>query len=391
MVKGSNLKFLLPLAIAASAATVLLYQQQERRSAERFERRKLLPDLDIGAIRRIEIGAEGEPFALTGSGESWQLESLPGFPLDPEPLRELVLTLGSLEASDRMTDKPDNYERLGVQDDKPAGGHVKLLGEGDRTLAEIFVGEERRARPASPGAFAPAEGQYVRLAGDPWVYHVPSLVSVAADPSQWLEKQLLKVPAEDLIMIRADNAATTESYVLARGAMGDFELQGGVPEGMQVKSWTVDNAGRALANLSLSNVLPAAEAGVTFDNAFRAIQKNGLVYRVETATRDGKYFARIGAEYEASLNLGLSDERTSDTVAARKMEDPQAAMERLNQRHGPWVYEISQFSHENLARPRSGLIEPVPQESPAGAGPAADLEDQEIQDFLSGLQQQGAP
>lgn len=386
MVKGSSLKILIPLAIAASVTTVVLYQRQELSSGGRFEPRKLLPDLDIGTIRRIEIDAGGEPFALTGSGEAWHLESLPGFPVDPEPLRELVLTLGALEASERMTDKPENYERLGVQDADPATGHVKLIGEADKVLAEVFVGEERSGRPSAPGGFGPAEGQYVRLAGDPRVYLVASQVAVAGDPSHWIEKELLKVAPEDLTMIRVDNADTTESFVLQRGPSGDFELQGGVPEDMQIQSWAVDNAGRALANFLLTNVKPAADAGVAFDGAFRATQKNGLVYRVETGASDEKFYARIGAEYDQTMNLGVSDERTSDTVAARAMEDPQAAAARLNERHGPWVYEISSFSHENLTRRRSSLMEPRREEIPAG-GETPEFDDPAIEDFLSGLQQ----
>ncbi len=392
MVKGGSLKILLPLAIAASILTVFLYQKQEQRSGERFEKRKLLPELDIEAIRRVELEAGENRIALVGSGESWSLESLPGFPIEPNRLRELILALAALEASDRMTDKPRNYDRLGVQEETPSGGRVKLLDENQKILADVFVGDEREGRATAPGGFSPSEGQYVRIGGDPWVYKTNKIVSLASDRTQWLEKELLKVKAEDLQSIQIDNAATTESFVLARGSSGELELENEIPTGMQIKDWAIDNVGRALSNLSLTDVLPASDSAVEFDGAYRAIQKNGLVYEVHTATREEKYFARIAAQYDSSLNLGLSDERTSDSVEALAMPDPETEALELRERHEPWVYEISEFAHGNLSKSLSDLLEPIREETPPSAiRPDAGPEtDQEIEDFLSGLQNGGS-
>lgn len=394
MVKGNNLKFLIPLAIVASALTIFLYQQQERRSGERFEARKLLPDLDVGAIRRVEIRSGDDAVTLVGGEDEWSLESLQGFPIDHEKLRELILALGDLEASDRMTEKPENYERMGVQEDAPSGGHIRLLGEGGQLLAEVFVGDERRGASPAPGGFSPADGQYLRVGDDPWVYKTSDAVTVPTGTSTWLKKEILKVPADDLRRIQVGDAASTESFTLVRGESGDFELAGDIPEGMQLKNWALDNVGRALANLSLTDVTPADEASFEFGGTFRAVQKNGLVYDVETAAAGEAYFARIGAEYEPELNLALSDERTSDTVEARKMEDPQQAVQRIRDRHSPWVYQISEFAHGNLTKKKSDLLEPETYPTPQGAGAAGaspvPQSDGEIENLLRQMRQNGA-
>lgn len=390
MVRGNNLKILIPLAIVASVLTIVLYQQQERRSGEQFEPRKLLPDLDIGAIRAVEIRSDGEAITLIGNEEDWSLASLRGFPIDHEQLRELILALGDLEASDRMTDKPENYVRMGVQEDDPSGGRIRLLDENDAVLAEVFVGDERSGRSAAPGGFSPADGQYVRIAGDPWVYKTANLINVPTGTTPWLKTEILEVPATDLQRIQVGDEASTESFTLVRADSGDFELAGEIPEGMRLKDWALDNVGRALANLNLIDVEPADEAEVSFDGTFRAVQNNGLIYNVQTASEDEAYFARIGADYDPALNLGLSDERTSATVEARAMEDPQEAVERLRERHGPWVYQISEFAHGSLTRTKSDLLEPIRDETPVpSAGPPAPQSDAEIEEFLSRMQQSG--
>jgi hypothetical protein len=405
MIKGGSLKFLVPLAVVATIATVALYQQQERRTGGRFEPRKLLPDLDIGAIQRVEIRSDEADYALVGSGESWSLESFPGFPIDENRLRELILALAGLEASDRMTQRPENYERLGV-DDPPAAGRVTLLGPSGSALADVFIGEERRGRPASPGGFSPADGQYVRLVGDPWVYKVGALLTIDLQPRSWLQRDVLKVETGDLRSVRIDNAATTESFSLARSGSAAFELQEEIPEGMRVKNWAVDNVARALANLTQTDVLAVdddAAAALDFDGRYTATLKNGVSYVAATAQRDEAYYARIGAVYDPAANLGLSDERTSDSVRAQRMEDPELIVQRVAERHDPWIYQISEFAYENLTKRRSALLEPVP--DPAAEDPgdpdfeAFDFDfhdhshdsDEDIEAFLRQLQSVDQP
>lgn len=393
MVRGGNLKFLIPLAIAASIATIVLYQRQERGSREAFEPRKLLPDLDIGAIRRVEISVGDESYALVGAEDRWSLDELPGFPIDAERLRQLILGVGGLEASDRMTEKPENYERLGVQDEKPAGGHVRLLAADGKVLADVFVGEERRGKPTAPGGYSPADGQYVRIAGDPWVYKTADVLTVDSKPKLWLKQEILKVPEADLQTVRVDDAGGTESFTISRTGAAPFQLEGGAPEGMTVKDWAVENVARALSNLTLSDVL-SADAGTSssmaFSGKYRATQKNGLTYEVGTARTGDKYYARVGAAYEPSLNLALSDERTSDTVQAKSMDDPEAVAVKLREQHAPWIYEISEFAWESLAKKRSDLLEPVRKEAPApDGGGESELSDEAMQDLMR--QMQGGP
>jgi hypothetical protein len=161
---------------------------------------------------------------------------------------------------------------------------------------------------------------------------------------------------------------------------------------------------RALANLTLTDVLAADDPGATaleFDTRYTATLKNGLSYVADTADDGESYFARIGAAYDPALNLGLSDERTSDSVQAQRMEDPEAAAERIAGRHGPWIYQISEFAHESLAKKLSDLLESLPDpEAPAGADfDARDSDphdhthddDAEIEAFLRQLQSGDAP
>jgi hypothetical protein len=304
-------KIIVVLAVVAVAVAVVLTRQQEKKSTTRFETRRLFENVAIGDLARVEIAGGDETITLRKISETeWGLASRSDYPVDSERLRRLVLAALNLEVIDRLTSNPEKYDRLGVGDE-PENGRVALLGGPDKPLALLYLGKQREA--ANPeGGFTPAVGQFVRADGDPAVYVSKEVLSIEKQPTQWLRRNLIQVEADDLSRVQVEHRDANESFSQSRASTDDpFELEVPLPDGRKLKSGTLGNVSRTLANLSLEDVMAAdaTEAeGIEYESTYRAVAKSGMVYEVKAGERDGKYFVRLAAEAEAVTHAEEKDE-----------------------------------------------------------------------------------
>lgn len=361
----SNKRLLLGIAVGVAILVFGAYFRNQRQTTGEFETKKLFAELDIEAIERIEIAFDDDSFAISKVGDVWGLDSKAGYPIDGETLRELVLNIATLEAPERMTDKPANYDRLGVGEDNAVNGRVKMIGAENNTLVDLFVGEERRGKPSSPGGFAPAAGQYVRAAGDPWVYQIKDALTVESDQARWLANEILKVEADVLQTVKIDSPGTTDSFSIAREATDPFDIVTPIPAGWQAKTYEVRNISRSLSSLTLEDVYPTSDAAVqdlVFDATLTATQKNGLVYTAATSKQGEDHFLKLSASYDRNADLSLVDESTSDSIAAKELPAAEEAAAELNARHAPWIYTVASYQYDKLRKPLSDLLEEAPEE-----------------------------
>ncbi|GEM_PF-4202111 len=378
----THLLALIALTLIVTGGAILFYQRQGRRSGQRFEKTRLFPNLNVDRIAAVEITTPEEVIELRSQGEAWGLASRAGFPVDAERLRRLVLRVAGLEAIDQMTQNPDKYDQLGVGEE-PKSALIRFRDDAGTELAILHVGNEREGRPATPGGFAPTEGQYVRKSGDAWVYKIAEALTVEGGATTWLSRDILKVEDIGLQRVMVDHGETTDTLTLTRVGEDPFELVGEPPAGYRVKSWMASTVARALASLTLTDVIPADDpkvAEIDFDTTYTAIQKNGLAYVVSAGRIGEDRYLRIGARYDERQDLSLSDERTSDTVAARGLELPDVTMKRIAERHGRWVYQVASYQHDNLTKKFSDFLEeepPAPPPTSPDEAPAGESQGEE--------------
>lgn len=366
----ANQKVILALTVVIVAVTLLLYQNQEKSGGEKFTPVKLFKDLDISKIGQLEIKTKDEPISITKTGDdAWGLASRGGYPVDAEKFRKLVFAIKGLEAADRMTEATDKYDRLGVGE-KPESGQVRLLDSAGKELAGLIVGKEREGKPSQEGGFAGPSGQYVRVAGNPAVYKIKESIQVESQPTQWLQREIVKVEENNLQEIRVKNEGTTQSFALARIGTNPFKVLNPIPSGQREKTVAVGGVGRALSNLMLNDVVGAEDAKakeIKFGSTYEAIQKNGLVYVAETGAHNEDRYVKLSARYDPAMDLAKSDERTSDTVTAKSLELADVAMKKVNDRTAKWIYQIPSYAYENLNKKFSDMIEPIPTPTPVPA------------------------
>lgn len=409
----ANLGVLVGILVVIGAIVALLYWQQNRRVEDRFEPRPLFPEMDIESIARVEFEIDGKEFALQQNERGgWGLEQRAGHPIDIPRVTELVLAVATTDASGRLTQNPENYARLGVESDDPAGGRVTFLDDEGEVVADLYIGDQRTAPAEQPGGFAPTIGQYVRTGDDPWVYQIEDTLTIDREPTDWLVKEIADVEPSTIRTVRVEDEGSTGSFVLTREGEAPFALATEIPEGYEVDASAVRNAATGFSNLRMEDVMPADDprAGrIEFTRTYAATLKNGLTYvahlgkpnaeddaaaatdtvTTETAAAEPDevaettYYLRMEAKGDPAANPAAGDERTSDSVTAEALGDPVQTAADINERLGKWVYEIPEFVYERLTKDLGDLIRPVGEEDGgADADPStAILSFDEVPDF----------
>jgi hypothetical protein len=178
---------------------------------------------------------------------------------------------------------------------------------------------------------------------------------------------------DDFYRIQIDHRATTESLLLTRSGTENYRVVTSMPAGKRPTDWKVSSVGRALSSITLTDVMTRDGeefARIDFASTYTAVKKNGFSYVVRAGKSEADSVVTIDAAYDAAFDLRNSDIRTSDSVMAATMEDPQTTVADARMRHSRWAYKISNFKYDDLAKKLSDLIEDDPEaQAAAEAGP----------------------
>lgn len=372
----TNLKALSILAIVViggAAAAVFMQEGSIERGESKPER--LFKGLNLDQVAQVKITTTSETITLKKAGDKWGLESRGGYAVQSENLKRLVLSLADLKPAEKMTNKPEKYDAMGVGEAKPENGRVQIYDDKGALLAGLYVGKTHES-PSEDGGFNPPNGQYVRVEGkDANVYKIKEPITIDTMPASWLAKDVLKVDAANLSRVHIEHAGTTESLTVARIGADDFKLSDPIPDDMEPQTFAVRGVSTAIQNLTLTDVLRADDPKIKdldVKTTYTAVQKNGVTYNVGIGKLLDESYARVRAAYDPAMNLGLGDQRTSDSVAAKAMEVPDVTVKKVADLTAGWVYKVAQYQADNLGKKRSDLMKKKPAPTPVpAAGPPA--------------------
>jgi Domain of unknown function (DUF4340) len=177
-----QLTVLAVLAVIAVAATfaVLRTSAPTVESDRRGER--VLRDLaeKANTITGITVREGADTLALARRDERF-VAAESGYPIKPEPVRDLVASSAQLTYEEARTADPARYADLGLADPgatKGAGKEIAFTAAGG-TLGDLVVGN----RDSTVGGAA--GGEFVRLAGAPQTFLVRGSVQLPSTRSEW--------------------------------------------------------------------------------------------------------------------------------------------------------------------------------------------------------------
>ena len=354
MITDRNLAVLAGLAGVLLVATVLLYGVERKRTVEAQKGALLVQGLGLGEIASISIKSKDKSVTLEKKDGEFVVSERNGYPASVKKVNDLLLDIMGIRIAEKVTSSKGNHEELGVVVDGDEATTIKFADQEGKDLVGIIVGKS-----AARGG-----GKYVRLSDQDVVYASEKSLWLNTDITNYLDTDIVDVKKDDVE--RVDVTVGTEKYAITRNAEKKIVLDA-VPEGRKQKDWEVESAFDALSSLSFDDVVTEEPKDLVFDATYVCKTKKHHTYTIKLAKKDDKHHAKFAcqgptaAEIQKASAIGRDEakEKLEQKAAVLTAKD---AAEAFNQKHGPWLYELSSWKADKLRKPVKDLTEEKPKD-----------------------------
>ncbi len=380
--KVKSLIVLVIVAVSAVLTAVWLKQPQESMILIGQE---LVPELkqNINQVTGLRVTKAGNQTVaeIQRTDRGWVVSNKANYPADMGRIRETLLLLANARLIEEKTADPDYYGRLGIQDIATADATgVQLDIQGLSQPFSLLVGKS-----ASGGA----GGAYVRRPGNAHSFQIDNRLPVPATTKDWLDRSLLDIAAARIqaIGIRQPDGQMLNLEKSARDQANFTVLD--IPQGQSLKADTVANPlANGLAGLWLEDVFPAGEvkpaAAQWVDATYRTF--DGLVVTARIFEADNKHFAQFKADFDEAQVRRFARPPTGAQQSSAPLQGSDSAQpvavrdeaKRLTERLSPWVFVISAYKYDTLAKRMDHLLKSAPPEAePVSAAPGEEAQPEE--------------
>ena len=391
-------KIILLLIVLAAliGVAVITKDSSDNRLKPAAAREKLLPDLDVNAVRKIRIkeydttkGAFNT-VTLAITGDQWGVGERSGYPAAFEKLGKMLVELKEQKAGKQKKYGPGAWADLKLKDpkegvkDEGAGLAIEMLGDNDKPIRTLVLGKNVTSstigREASPFGGGGNE-RYARVNDDgDTVWQVDGqFYDIRPVPEDWVDKSFIEVAKIKEVEITAPNAA--DSWKASRkDEAGDFALA----DAKAGEEFDKDKASLAtvLANATFNDVVAKDKATADFmKGATKAkiATFEGFTYNVQFIKKgsgsDEKHYISVTTtgefpkERPAVKDEKPEDKKKADDEFAAKKKTLEEKLAKEKKVDG-WVFEISSYTLGGLEKKRSELMKDKPAAEPAKAGGA---------------------
>jgi hypothetical protein len=347
-------------------------------AASEEQGKKLFPELEkrVNDVNEVVVTSKDATFAVKKSGSTWGAADKGDYPVEFDKVRELVVGISRMEIVAVTTKNPEYHQKLGLEDVAAAEStskRVTLKDSGGAALADLVIG---KAKPHE--GFGGTATLWVRKQGEDQTYEVTGQFNVAAELSNWLDREVAKIESarvKKTTVAHPDGATLTVSK--AASTETNFSVEG-LPEGAELQWPGVANGiPGALQYLNLDDVQPSASVDMSGAATAEFQCFDGLVITAKTIDKDGKIWMTLQASFDESLRAApaappaadpAGDPASADIPPAepaptlKSIDDVKKEVEELNQKWSPWAFEVPGYNGANL---RKKLPELLKQEEPA--------------------------
>lgn len=346
---------LLILAVTASILIVLvaLFYSGLDFSRESFKSgTPLLQGLDPDKISSITIKKGGETLTLRRSAEGFVIEEKGGYPADTEKINDLLIDLLEIRLAEKTTESAANHDELGVGEDSADATLLFLNDLEGKQIAGIVKGKQ-----VSRGS-----GSYIRLVEENTVYSTEKQFALDTNATDYMNDELFESLETEKIT-RVDVITSLGGYTLVREPAEGEDEEGrivllDIPPGKTADEDACSDVFEALDYLSFDDVRRADEIQLAWDGTYRCTFESGLIYIIQSAKHDDKFYISLSAQPPAVDQITISPDEAEESL-----EEKEAillagdAAEAFNQRHAGWIYEVSESDSEDLRKPVEELFE----------------------------------
>lgn len=320
----------------------------------------LLPGISerINDVDRVEIVTAGNSVVATmlKTDNGWQLQQMAGYHADWGKLQTLLAAVAQARVVAVKTDKPEYYNRLGVEDvsNDSATSVLLNISIGGQTSA-VLIGHQAQG----------THGQYVRVQNQAASAEIDRRLDVATQLLSWVDSAIIDVNASEVAEVEIIHPQGERVLVMRISAdQTDFDLAR-LPAGREIRSsWAVNSLGSVLTFLDMESVRPAGDSNWDDAVRMRLLMFSGVEIMVDLIEADDLYLLRLKAGHPAAevINEQPSDSDVSDeqqAIEKRATEDIAARVASINQKVNGWVYAISERKYQSMASKPEDLLKPL--------------------------------
>lgn len=374
--KAKSFLILGGVAVVMVALAILTSRERRQAPAQSQLGRPLLAELPVNDIERIVVASADATATLARVDGRWIAPARHAYPVSFSKVRDAVLKLANLKRGQALN--LTDAQRAALKLHPPAraaeqpgatGRSVTLYGAGDRVIARLLIGDERKGKAADPMGFGGGfpDGQYLSVDDGASAQLVKTILDdFTTDLKAWFESELLNVQGAELARVTVTHPdGAVLRFVRAAGATG-FSLEG-LAETEELDSGKLYSTESALSYLRFDDLadpaLDAAAAGLDKPVSFEATGTNGLVYTVRVGGKpvgaEGRY-ARIGVRFDETVIPAPAASADTNAPAATPPDFTAAKVRaaELNAALSPWTFVLAAYKAEDMTVARDQLVKP---------------------------------
>ena len=293
----------------------------------------VLPGLQtaLNSVTEVRLTKGDQTHATLKKGASdWEVGER-GYPADSGKVRKLLLNLGALNVVEEKTRTPANYPQLGVEDiTSPEAPGTRVAVVSPTKVYELIVGKTSSGKSG-----------YVRVPTTQQALLAAPMLSVDADPKQWLDHTLIDV-GQDRVKDVEEKPAEGAAYTISR-------------EKKEQTDFTVSNIpkGRELSSPVVADPIAGSLGGMTFDDVHKVAapaadaKVSHVIYRTFDGLQVDLAGRKDGTRGLISLAVTSTDKATADEA------------KKLSAQVQGWEYELPSYKYDGIFRPMDELLKPV--------------------------------
>lgn len=312
------------VAAVLTGAVVLVGILEDRQEVTLKEGSYILQGFNPEKVYGIYIKQGDEALTFKRREERFILTGKYDYPVSNEQINRIVKAVADIRCAERVTADERNHGALGVAGEK-GGLVVRFFGESGQKMTGIIIG---RDRPGFPGF-------YVRMEDEKQVYlSTDTLPAVSTKTVDYIRRDLPPGRKSDYIRITCQHGSEAFSLDLREGR----PVVEDIPQKQQQDDRAVTEVLKTLQQFPVRNLYRKDDQpALIWPARLDFHRKDGTVYRVELAEKDGRHFARAEAVADVSEATG------SATGGGKAKDASQPTLDTVgtfNRDHDNWVYEI---------------------------------------------------
>lgn len=354
--KIRTLIILLAMALLLAVVAAWVFLRQPAGPPPEIGQR-VLRTLDINQVARMDIASGTQRVSIVRGPDGWAVANRWNFPARFEMVSQVLRGLDGLRVAEIIHGGTELLAEFGL-DEKGANepARIELFSDEDRPLEIIALGQPRTS-PAMATAFVAPDSRYARVGRGPVILAEPFLEDVRRRPSDWINDELLNLPAA---AIHSMTATPTNEHAYGLTRTGDGTYAGfNTLENKPIDTTAADSWFGSLQRFTFASLvdptLSHESLGREMAEVISARTTNGLVVRVELGPivpSEQDRYAWLSFEYEGV------DADAGGTAAEPTNTPARAEFERLQKFVAPWTYQVSETTWRKLLIDREQLIAP---------------------------------